>query len=75
MDPSQTSFFQALNIGTKIVKGQIELALGTRRQEEKGRPKWRPGTGACLKPPLPWTPPGANPKATYCGCSKSEAHP
>merc|ERR1719291_541360 len=26
MDPSQTNFFQALNIGTKIVKGQIELA-------------------------------------------------
>merc|ERR1719168_366155 len=26
MDPSQTGFFQALNIGTKIVKGQIELA-------------------------------------------------
>jgi len=26
MDPSQTAFFQALNIGTKIVKGQIELA-------------------------------------------------
>merc|ERR1719378_1160636 len=25
MDPSQTSFFQALNIATKIVKGQIEL--------------------------------------------------
>jgi len=25
MDPSQTNFFQALNIGTKIVKGQIEL--------------------------------------------------
>jgi len=25
MDPSQTSFFQTLNIGTKIVKGQIEL--------------------------------------------------
>jgi len=25
MDPSQTSFFQALNIGTKIVKGTIEL--------------------------------------------------
>merc|ERR1719420_863284 len=25
MDPSQTAFFQALNIGTKIVKGQIEL--------------------------------------------------
>merc|ERR1711920_6775 len=25
MDPSQTSFFQALNIDTKIVKGQIEL--------------------------------------------------
>jgi len=25
LDPSQTSFFQALNIGTKIVKGQIEL--------------------------------------------------
>jgi len=25
MDPSQTSFFQMLNIGTKIVKGQIEL--------------------------------------------------
>merc|ERR1719436_1311236 len=25
MDPSQTTFFQALNIGTKIVKGQIEL--------------------------------------------------
>jgi len=25
MDPSQTSFFQALNVGTKIVKGQIEL--------------------------------------------------
>jgi large subunit ribosomal protein LP0 len=26
MDPSQTNFFQALNIGTKIVKGQIEIA-------------------------------------------------
>jgi len=26
MDPSQTGFFQALNIGTKIVKGQIELS-------------------------------------------------
>merc|ERR550534_1601871 len=25
IDPSQTNFFQALNIGTKIVKGQIEL--------------------------------------------------
>merc|ERR1719199_1558833 len=25
MDPSQTSFFQTLNIATKIVKGQIEL--------------------------------------------------
>jgi large subunit ribosomal protein LP0 len=25
LDPSQTSFFQALNIATKIVKGQIEL--------------------------------------------------
>merc|ERR1719324_2195522 len=25
MDPSQTAFFQALNIGTQIVKGQIEL--------------------------------------------------
>merc|ERR1712087_496279 len=25
MDPSQTGFFQALNIGTKIVEGQIEL--------------------------------------------------
>merc|ERR1712066_1004239 len=25
MDPPQTAFFQALNIGTKIVKGQIEL--------------------------------------------------
>jgi len=25
MDPSQTALFQALNIGTKIVKGQIEL--------------------------------------------------
>merc|ERR1712151_1290577 len=25
MDPSQTAFFQALNIGTKIVKGQIKL--------------------------------------------------
>merc|ERR1712066_785295 len=25
MDPSRTGFFQALNIGTKIVKGQIEL--------------------------------------------------
>jgi len=25
MDPSQTAFFQALNIGTKIVKGTIEL--------------------------------------------------
>eukprot|EP00922_Rhytidocystis_sp_ex-Travisia-forbesii_P052784 GHVS01078305.1.p1 GENE.GHVS01078305.1~~GHVS01078305.1.p1 ORF type:complete len:272 (-),score=27.78 GHVS01078305.1:155-970(-) len=25
MDPSQTSFFQALGIGTKIVKGQIEI--------------------------------------------------
>jgi len=26
MDPSQTSFFQALNIGTKVVKGQIEVS-------------------------------------------------
>merc|ERR1711920_144295 len=26
MDPSQTNFFQALNISTKIVKGQIELS-------------------------------------------------
>lgn len=25
LDPSQTNFFQALNIGTKIVKGQVEL--------------------------------------------------
>merc|ERR1719321_2645308 len=25
MDPSQTAFFQTLNIATKIVKGQIEL--------------------------------------------------
>jgi len=25
MDPGQTSFFQALGIGTKIVKGQIEI--------------------------------------------------
>jgi ribosomal protein L10 len=25
MDPSQTAFFQALNIGTKIVKGAIEI--------------------------------------------------
>jgi len=25
LDPSQTNFFQALNIGTKIVKGQIEI--------------------------------------------------
>merc|ERR1712039_716644 len=29
MDPSQTAFFQALNIGTKIVKGQIELVTET----------------------------------------------
>ncbi|CAK0797153.1 unnamed protein product [Prorocentrum cordatum] len=29
MDPSQTAFFQALNIGTKIVKGQIELITET----------------------------------------------
>merc|ERR1719235_2675120 len=29
MDPSQTAFFQALNIGTKIVKGQIELVAET----------------------------------------------
>lgn len=25
LDPGQTSFFQALNIGTKIVKGQVEI--------------------------------------------------
>jgi large subunit ribosomal protein LP0 len=30
MDPSQTSFFQLLNIGTKIVKGQIELTTDFR---------------------------------------------
>merc|ERR1719221_157204 len=29
MDPSQTAFFQALNIATKIVKGQIELVSET----------------------------------------------
>jgi len=29
LDPSQTSFFQALNVGTKIVKGQIELVAET----------------------------------------------
>merc|ERR1719408_70317 len=29
MDPSQTSFFQTLNIATKIVKGQIELVNDT----------------------------------------------
>lgn len=30
MDPSQTGFFQALNIATKIVKGQIELVSNFR---------------------------------------------
>merc|ERR1719159_255157 len=30
LDPSQTTFFQALNIATKIVKGQIELVSETR---------------------------------------------
>ena len=29
MDPSQTSFFQALNIATQIVKGQVELKTDT----------------------------------------------
>jgi len=29
LDPSQTSFFQALNVATKIVKGQIELVSDT----------------------------------------------
>jgi len=29
LDPSQTSFFQALNVATKIVKGQIELVSET----------------------------------------------
>merc|ERR1712178_405984 len=37
MDPSQTSFFQTLNIATKIVKGQIELisAFQILKQGEK----------------------------------------
>merc|ERR1740121_391500 len=37
MDPSQTAFFQALNIATKIVKGQIELVSETvlLRKDEK----------------------------------------
>merc|ERR1711988_1242678 len=35
MDPSQTSFFQTLNIATKIVKGQIEL-ISTFRILAKG---------------------------------------
>jgi len=37
MDPSQTAFFQALNIGTKIVKGQIELvsAFPILKRDEK----------------------------------------
>merc|ERR1712039_420047 len=34
-DPSQTSFFQTLNIATKIVKGQIEL-ISTFRILSKG---------------------------------------
>jgi len=40
MDPSQTAFFQALNIGTKIVKGQIELtsAFPILRKGEKVSP-------------------------------------
>merc|ERR1719230_1476107 len=37
MDPSQTSFFQTLNIATKIVKGQIELISNFQilKKEEK----------------------------------------
>merc|ERR1719191_1935109 len=37
MDPSQTSFFQTLNIATKIVKGQIELISNFQilKREEK----------------------------------------
>merc|ERR1712113_1036945 len=44
MDPSQTAFFQALNIGTKIVKGQIELVSDFQllKTGEKVAP------GACL---------------------------
>ncbi|CAE8741915.1 unnamed protein product [Polarella glacialis] len=40
MDPSQTNFFQALNIGTKIVKGQIELVSDFQilKIGEKARP-------------------------------------
>jgi len=40
MDPSQTGFFQALNIATKIVKGQIELVTAFRilNQGEKVSP-------------------------------------
>lgn len=30
LDPGQTSFFQALNIGTKIVKGTIEMTQSTK---------------------------------------------
>merc|ERR1719171_3306097 len=30
LDPSQTNFFQALNIGTKIIKGQIEITAEVR---------------------------------------------
>jgi large subunit ribosomal protein LP0 len=47
MDPSQTNFFQALNIGTKIVKGQIELA--TEFQLLKIGEKVNPSTAVLLQ--------------------------
>eukprot|EP00913_Durusdinium_trenchii_P019078 g17930.t1 len=47
MDPSQTSFFQALNIGTKIVKGQIELVSDFKILAEP-RLKYRRHVGCVL---------------------------
>merc|ERR1719282_950091 len=47
MDPSQTNFFQALNIGTKIVKGQIELS--TEFQILKTGEKVSPSTAVLLQ--------------------------
>merc|ERR1719221_2091300 len=46
MDPSQTAFFQALNIATKIVKGQIELVSET--QLLKNGEKVSPSTAILL---------------------------
>jgi len=47
MDPSQTSFFQTLNIATKIVKGQIELI--SNYQVLKNGDKVSPGAAALLQ--------------------------